>query len=120
MPDDANPPALSWQELMEGLTVGAARGTADAHEQLNIQAGGQLSPLNEEQLFDAALVLSALALEAAIDGKDRDEALARAARNVRRTFLSHLGAFRRIHDATGEPALYSILERAGIERRRLQ
>ncbi len=56
------------------------RGMADAHAAMAFQQGGAATPLNDMQMFDAAVVLSALVLEA-VDDRTNAEALDEAARH---------------------------------------
>lgn len=107
--------AVSWQELMHGMVIGAVRGMAEAHAQLSVSARGEIQPLSEFTMFQAAEVLTAMLLEVSDDCAEA-EGCPEAAANVGRHVLSHLQAFRAQRERTGQPALFRVLERAGLDR----
>lgn len=107
--------AVSWQELMQGMVIGAARGMAEAHAQLSAEANGKVPPLSELTMFQAAEVLTAMLLEVSDDCAET-AGFPEAADSVGRHVLAHLQAFRAQRERTGQPTLFRVLERAGLDR----
>ena len=117
-PDDTLPTeAITWQVLMESLAIGATRGMADSYAIVNERTGRRLQPLDEHSMFQAAVVLAATLLEDSPECAD-PHAFEQASEKVGRDVLGFLQALRAQREQSGETALETIIDKAGLERRR--
>src|SRR5690606_18256439 len=108
---------MSWNEHVEGLIVGALRGMAEAHAAMERATGGALPSLNEMTMFEAAELLTATLLEASpVCAEPRS--MPEASRKVGRDVLSYMEGLRANRKPGHPPALFKIIEQAGLERHR--
>ena len=117
-PDDTlQPEDITWQVLMESLAIGATRGMAEAYAVVNERTGRLMPPLDEHSMLQAAVVLAATLLEDGPACTDPDD-FEQASEQIGRDVLGFLQALRTQREQSGETALETIIDKAGLERRR--
>ena len=108
---------LSWNQLMEGLVVGAVRGMAEAHASLEAAAPGSVPALTDLAMYQAAEVLAATLLEDSVEcSEERD--FQKASRIVGRNVFGYLKTLRQQREKNRIATLFRILDQAGLERQR--
>jgi hypothetical protein len=108
------PGILTWQKHMEALVIGALRGLAEAHTQLERATGEALPPLNDLTMFQAAEIMVATVPEDSVEC-DEPRNFPAASRQVGRNVLNHLKEIRAQREESGVPTLHKIIEQAGLD-----